>query len=176
LLRGRALFGLAVMLRSQGDNELASARLAEYFAIFNKPGDKRRQAVALNGMGLIAMDSALNGMGLIAMDSGDLTAAIRHFSESLTLRRTVDNPFDLPYVLANLSHAVEFEGDLEENTSWRPHACWVALPARSNRRNSHQPNTIILSTCILWRPCVRTSSLRSSPRHGPRVRSSRPRS
>jgi non-specific serine/threonine protein kinase len=136
--RGRALFGLAVMLYHQGDYELAAARLVEYLAIFDKPGDTRRKALALNGL------------GLIAIDSGDLTAAVRHFSESLSLWRAVDDPFDLPFVLANLARAVELQGDdgraqtlLEESLiagrelghSRRPLPTLVALARLARRRH-----------------------------------------
>jgi predicted ATPase len=98
LLRGRALLGLAVMVRLQGDSAVAAAHLSDALDIFSKLGDKGRQA------------AALNGLGLVAMDAEDLSAADRHFSESVTLCRA-ENQFDLQFALLNLARVVELQGD-----------------------------------------------------------------
>jgi len=99
LLRARALGGLAVLVRLQGDTDLAGARLVEALATFRRLGDRGREAFVLNGLGLLALETE------------DVRSAVGHFEESATLWRAVGNRQELAYALLNLAHAVELQGD-----------------------------------------------------------------
>jgi non-specific serine/threonine protein kinase len=99
-LRARAMCALAAMTRLQGDSELAATRLAEGLRICRDVGD--RWGVAL----------ALNGLGLMAMESEDLLAAAPYFEECVTLWRSVGEKYEVAIALTNLALAAEFQGDL----------------------------------------------------------------
>ncbi|MEA2974075.1 MAG: hypothetical protein QOG82_2533 [Actinomycetota bacterium] len=144
----RALTGLGVLARLQGDFDAAEAALDEARALAAALGAPaaRELAAATLARGIVAEDRAdydtaetrfeeatalavaagdnrgtghgLNCLGVIALRRDDIEAATSRFMEALSLFRALDDPWSVAVSATNLGWIAETAGELSEAAVW----------------------------------------------------------
>jgi predicted ATPase/class 3 adenylate cyclase len=98
-VRAKALYGAGLLALEQDDYAMACARLEESVALYQKQGDKRGEA------------SALNALGDALLYRGDYTAARELEETSVILWRDVGEEWGLALALHDLGKVMRFQGD-----------------------------------------------------------------
>jgi len=146
IMRARALNGLAILARAQGDLDLAEASLAEVCALAVVPEGRRELAFARLTQGIVAQDRALydvadtrfadatalygeigdergighgmNCLGVVALRRGDIVAASDRFHAALALFRKLGDRWSVAVTATNLGWIAEHAGELGEARDW----------------------------------------------------------
>ncbi len=100
-LRAKALYGLGVMLKRQGQFESALSVLEEALALFREQGDK------------LFLSWVLNDLGSVSNSVGDLERAATFLEESLALKRELGNKWDIAGSLTVLGEWARLQDDYE---------------------------------------------------------------
>ena len=100
LARARALAGVGMLLREQGDRRRATACIEESLAIGRDLEDPRVVAWSLRELGFLALE-----------DQGDHDRAVGLCEESLAVARQLGDPWEIAYALEFLGMAVHGKGD-----------------------------------------------------------------
>ena len=142
----RALTGLGVLARLQGDLDAADACLERARVLAHDLGSTKDLAAAILTLGIVAEDRAaydtaekrfeeatalstaigddrgtghgLNCLGVIALRRGDTDVATRRFMEALSLFRALDDPWSVAVTATNLGWLAETAGELSEARAW----------------------------------------------------------
>ncbi|MEA2932427.1 MAG: hypothetical protein QOI56_1212, partial [Actinomycetota bacterium] len=142
----RALTGMGVLARLQGDLDAADAALGRARALAEEQGAVDELAAAVLAQGIVAEDRAqydtaearfeeaialssgigddrgaghaLNGLGVIALRREDEELASSRFMEALSLFRALDDPWSVAVTATNLGWMAEAAGELSEAGTW----------------------------------------------------------
>jgi len=142
----RALTGLGVLCRLQGDLDAADASLERARALAAELGAVKELASATLTLGIVAEDRAaydaaearfeeatalsvgigddrgaghgLNGLGVIALRRNDTDQATARFMDALSLFRALDDPWSVAVTATNLGWIAETAGELSEAGVW----------------------------------------------------------
>ena len=147
----RALTGLGVLARLQGDLDAADASLTRARALAAELGATKEQAAATLSLGIVAEDRGdygtaeerfeqatalsagigdgrgtghgLNCLGVIALRRDDIELATTRFMEALSLFRTLDDAWSVAVTATNLGWIAETAGELSEAGVWYDECC-----------------------------------------------------
>ena len=100
-LRAKALYGVGMLARRQGDYAAAAAQLEEGLELFRQCGDKGGVA------------ACLHHLAHVAEARGDYAETTTRFKESLALARETGDMWELTLTLNCLGHAAYAHGDAE---------------------------------------------------------------
>ncbi len=142
----RALTGLGVLARLQGDFDAADTALGEARTLAEVLGAPDELAAATLARGIVAEDRAdydtaerrfaeatalavaagddrgtghgLNCLGVVALRHGDNELASSRFMEALSLFRALDDPWSIAVSATNLGWIAETAGELSEAAVW----------------------------------------------------------
>ncbi|MBF6593943.1 MAG: tetratricopeptide repeat protein [Thermaceae bacterium] len=98
-LRARALNGVGVIAKDQGDFAAAKVYLEESLALHGELGSRSPRAVTLNNL------------GVLAYQQNDYLTAQEYYRQSLSILRELDNPGGVAYVLQNLGNLAHDLGE-----------------------------------------------------------------
>jgi predicted ATPase/class 3 adenylate cyclase len=144
--RVKLLTGFGVLVRSQGDLDLAQEKLDEAVRLARNEGDQRALALALMSLGIVALHRgdyrrahdlhaeslqlwrdqndpwgesvALTNLALVAHSEGEFDRARALYEESLRISRALGDRFNAAVSLQNLGNAMLILGDDEAARSF----------------------------------------------------------
>ncbi len=156
VMRARALNGLAILARAQGDLHVADAALAEARQLAVEGAGRNELAFATLTEGIVAEDRsiyevaelrfteaeylyrkigdergvghALNCLGVIGLRRGDFAGAAAKLHAALAAFRSLDDRWSIAVSATNLGWIAEQAGDLAEAATWyeETHEIWKA--------------------------------------------------